>query len=130
MKLKTLLAASLFAGALAFTGCANSTYGNEKLSNATEKSINQKIIKGKTTKAEIKQMFGTPSDVNYLPNNEQQWVYSFSKGKIKTATMIPIVGMFAGGTKSETKKLTIVFDKNGIVKDYMFITSKGETNTF
>lgn len=110
-KLKNVVIFSLIVCVL--SSCA-STAGNQSIKNETQKSITSKIIKGKTTEAEILVMFGEPTTKTSLESNEERWLYSLVNSKMTAATYIPIVGLFSNGTDMKTKSLNILFE-NGKV---------------
>ncbi|MFT8336676.1 MAG: hypothetical protein ABF628_10920, partial [Acetobacter orientalis] len=55
------------------TACESS--GNSSIEKETSNSIDTKIIDGRTTKAEIKNYFGDPEDVDYKDKNTEVWKY-------------------------------------------------------
>lgn len=110
--MKTKIAGALLILVI-LSGCA-STAGNQSIKNETQQSIASKIIKGKTTVAEIRSLYGEPASKNSVDNNEENWLYSLVDSKMTAATYIPIVGLFSNGTEMKTKTLSIIF-KNGRV---------------
>jgi outer membrane protein assembly factor BamE (lipoprotein component of BamABCDE complex) len=94
-----------------FSGCSVKT-GNTNLENMSQSHIQKVIIKGKTTQNEIRGRFGEPSSTSILPTGEQSWMYMFAKARS---------GFFSGTSRGRT--LIIMFDKNGIVKNYTFSSS-------
>jgi outer membrane protein assembly factor BamE (lipoprotein component of BamABCDE complex) len=112
-------------GVFSFSGCAVRS-GSSNLSNVKQNDIKKLIIKGKTTKADIQKTFGEPYSTSILQNGDEQWTYMFTESKAKASNFIPIVGIFTG-SDYKGKTLMITFNKKGVVKDYMFSSSKGET---
>ena len=110
-----------------FIGCGVRS-GNTQLENKSISQISKKLIKGKTTQAEVKALFGEPQSVGMTPNGEVYWSYTYLKANPTAATYIPVVGAFVGGSKSKIKTLTIYFDKKGVVKNYSFISQKQTTH--
>lgn len=106
----------LFAAMLAATvaGCASS--GNQKLKNETETSVQNKIQQGKTTKAEVKSIFGSPDAVPYTDGGNEIWKYAFAKVKVNGTTFIPFYGLFHNGTNGTKKELTILFKDDKVQK--------------
>lgn len=106
----------LFAAMLAATvaGCASS--GNQKLKNETETSVQNKIQQGKTTKAEVKSIFGSPDAVSYTDGGNEIWKYAFAKVKVNGTTFIPFYGLFHNGTNGTKKELTILFKDDKVQK--------------
>lgn len=93
-------------------GCASAgrNYDSRKVSQ---------IEKGKTTEAELIQMFGLPTQrgVNSEDQTTMQWVYS--EATTKGATFVPIVGLFAGGVDTKTKILNVNLTNN-VVTSYTY----------
>jgi hypothetical protein len=111
---------------LAMTGCVSS--GNKVLKEETSSSVAQKIIKGKTTKQEIRSMYGDPMETSFTDSGKEIWKYHFVKAHIKASNLIPVVSLFASGSEGDKKELVVFFD-NDIVKNYSMSTSKIDTNT-
>jgi len=97
-------------------GCA--TVGNDSLREESESSVNAKLTVGKTTKAEVKDMFGSPIQTSYTDGGLEIWKYVLSKMSADATNFIPIVNIFAAGSSGTKKELTILFDGNGVVKKY------------
>ena len=100
--------------AVTFTGCASS--GNQKLKSETETSVQSKIHEGKTTKVEVKTLFGSPDAVSYTDGGNEIWKYSFAKVKVNGTSFIPFYGLFHNGTNGTKKELTILFKDNTVQK--------------
>lgn len=116
--------AVILAVVLSLSGCA--TIGNEQISRYETTS---KIEIGKSTKADVRALVGEPTKVNFQENGKEIWEYKFSKGHIKPATFIPLVGIFAGGMKVEGNTLTIMFNNAGVVEKYGTGKIEGESHT-
>ena len=112
---------------LALTGCAST--GNAVLKDETEQSVSTKIIQGKTTKAEIRKMFGAPLRVSFTDAGNEIYGYSFTKTQANASNFIPFVGILASGMHGTEKSLTVMFDDKGIVKRYSMDESAVSTNT-
>ncbi|EIL6443268.1 hypothetical protein LJU39_11505 [Citrobacter freundii] len=100
--------------AVTLTGCASS--GNQKLKSETETSVQSKIQEGKTTKVEVKTLFGSPDAVSYTDGGNEIWKYSFAKVKVNGTSFIPFYGLFHNGTNGTKKELTILFKDNTVQK--------------
>ncbi|WP_318367113.1 hypothetical protein [Enterobacter sp.] len=122
--MKKLVMAAFVAATLA--GCASS--GNQQLKNETETSVQSKIQEGKTTKAEVKTIFGSPDGVSYTDNGNEIWKYSFAKVKVNGTSFIPFYGLFHNGTNGTKKELTILF-KDDKVQKYTMAESAINTKT-
>ncbi len=98
------------------SGCAST--GNENLRKESEATVATKIVEGKTTKAEVKSIFGSPTRTSFTDAGNEIWNYDFSNVSADAISYVPIVSMF-GGTASGTKKeLVVMFDQNMIVKRF------------
>ena len=126
-KIATLLLTALF---LLLSGCAS--VGNETLRAESETSVKGKLTEGKTTKAEVKAMFGSPLKTTFTDGGLEVWTYEFSKVSADAVSYIPIVNLF-GATSSGTKKeLVALFDTAGVLKRYSMSESdvKQKTGVF
>jgi len=101
--------------------------GNVKLAAMSTKEMKGKLIFGKTTKSEVRDILGEASDIDFTENGEEKWVYFHRESKSKFINFVPIVNTFKSGTNDTTKKVVIVFDKNGIIKNHAVVSAKGET---
>ena len=117
---------SLLIGAL-LSGCAS--VGNTVLKKESEASVQQKIVQGKTSKAEIKAMFGAPVSTTFTDGGLEIWRYEMSEMHADPQNFIPLAIYFGssyGGTK---KELVIAFDDNGIVKKFSMTESPVSVKT-
>lgn len=121
MKMITIL---MCAGLL--LGCAST--GNVAIKEETEQTMQTKIIEGKTTKSEVRKMFGAPLNTTFTDGGNEIYRYSFSQTKAKGINFIPVVSMFKSGQRGTEKNLTIMFDDNGIVKRYSLDESAIDTS--
>ena len=104
------------------SGCAS--VGNKALKKETKETVEQKIVKGKTTKEEIKAMFGDPVSTNFTDSGNLIWHYEFVNTQAKAVNFIPIINLFESGMEGEKKELVIFFDKNGVVQNFSMSTSE------
>jgi outer membrane protein assembly factor BamE (lipoprotein component of BamABCDE complex) len=101
---KKLLICSLLAFLFLFISCASS--GNKAIKEENQASISEKIVKGKTTKEEIKAIFGDPVSVGFTDSGKEYWNYVFTK-------------THKSGAKCKMKQLVIMFDDTGeVVMNY------------
>ncbi|HXH63902.1 MAG TPA: outer membrane protein assembly factor BamE [Mariprofundaceae bacterium] len=121
------MAVTLAVAVLALAGCASS--GNLVLKDETQKTVAQKIRKGHTTEADIRKIYGDPMETRFTDSGNEIWEYDFVKAHAKAANYIPIVNMFGSGAVGDKKQLVIMFNKDGVVKNYSMSTSKVEENT-
>ena len=126
MKSKIALLAIL-AATLAISGCAS--VGNETLRSESESSVKAKMVEGKTTKPEVRAMFGSPLKTTFTDGGLEVWTYEFSKVSADAVAYIPIVNLF-GATASGTKKeLVAMFDANGTLKRFAMSESDVKQKT-
>lgn len=79
--------------------------GNPALWGQTEASIARKLFPGRTTKSDVKAIFGSTTNV-VLTDNGETWAYESS-----------VVTIFAGASYTRNT-LFILFDERGMVKRY------------
>jgi len=126
MKSKLVITGAI-ALALCLGGCASG--GNKVLKDETAQAASQKIIHGKTTKDEVRSMYGDPMETSYTDSGNEIWKYHFTKGHMTASSFIPVVSLFASGSKGKKKELVVFFDKNGVAQRHSMSTSDVETNT-
>lgn len=110
-----------------FTGCASS--GNETLRKETEASVKQKMVEGKTTKAEVKTMFGSPLKTTFTDGGMEIFTYELSKVSADAINYVPLVGLLGGSASGTKKELVILFDENSVVKRFSMSESPVQTKT-
>lgn len=123
---KALTLSLLTAGALLVSGCAVKA-GNETLGKMEKGHIDSKIVKGQTSKEDIKSIMGDPDRTDFDNNGNEKWVYAHVRKDAKLTNYIPIVDIFVKGTNDTTKTLVVLFNDNGTVKNYIASEAKGET---
>ena len=105
------------AGLLA-AGCAI-TYGLE-----FDTSKVSQIVKGKTTKEEVRAMLREPASTSMTADFEQ-WSYAYEK-RMPAAIVQEIYGKGTYGSTARPElmggaSLTVTFDKRGVVVDYALV---------
>lgn len=114
------------------SGCMS--YDTEHGTQMTAEKIHQ-IKKGITTRAEVEALLGPPSSVTMLGNGRRvmSYLYTGTKGELHATpiTYVPIVGLFAGGSKTSgvvhTQTLQVMLSDAGIVEDYEFSDTSSKT---
>jgi outer membrane protein assembly factor BamE (lipoprotein component of BamABCDE complex) len=110
----------LFCGAVltafVLSGCAS--VGNESLRKETEGSVAQKIVQGKTTKAEIKALFGSPTKTTFTDGGLEVWNYDFANVSADAISYVPIVNLFGASASGKKKELVVMYDTNNVVKRF------------
>lgn len=113
---KFVVAAAIAAGAVMLTGCAGT--GNDSLRAETEATVSTKIVEGKTTKNEIRGMFGSPMKTEFTDGGLEIWHYELTKVHGDAVNYIPIINLFGSSASGKNKELVVLFDPNNVVKRY------------
>ncbi|EAS4986559.1 hypothetical protein M5Q92_003000 [Salmonella enterica] len=112
--MKKFIVTSFFIAIFSISGC--STSGNQKIKNETAQSLQSKIIKNKTTKTELLTKLGEPDTKTTLDDGNEQWRYFMSNNQFNAATFIPVLGLFTGGSQTQSKTLDIEFNGQTVSK--------------
>jgi outer membrane protein assembly factor BamE (lipoprotein component of BamABCDE complex) len=112
--------------AIVLSACATS--GNVNMKDQTQSSVSQRIIEGKTTKAEIIQAFGQPTTVSFTDAGNEIWTYKHSREVSHVRNFIPYVNMISSGADTTTKELVVMFNKNEVVSKYTMREIQGTAN--
>lgn len=115
-KKSLILSAGLISALLFLQGCAS--HGNERLRTENETSVQQKIIQNKTTKQDIKGMFGSPLTTSFTGNGLEIWRYELANVSADAVNYIPIVNLFGSSASGTKKELVVLFNDNNTVKKY------------
>ncbi|UNU72707.1 outer membrane protein assembly factor BamE [Moraxella nasovis] len=110
--------------ALTLTACVST--GNISMKEQSQQSIDSKIIKGKTTKQEIANLFGHADAVTFTDSGKELWTYAYSRSKPKARNFIPY-NFFSLGDNVQTKELVVLFDTQGVVSNYTFRETANQT---
>ena len=102
--------------AVALSGCAS--VGNESLRKETEGSVAQKIVQGKTSKAEVRAMFGSPTKTTFTDGGLEVWNYDFTNVSADAISYVPIVNLFGASASGKKKELVVMYDDANIVKRF------------
>ncbi|HAU3195283.1 TPA: hypothetical protein JDE59_001971 [Salmonella enterica subsp. diarizonae] len=105
---------SLFIAIFSISGC--STSGNQNLKNENAQSLQSKIIKNKTTKTELLTKLGEPDTRTTLDDGNEQWRYFMYNNQFNAVSFIPVVGLFTGGSQTQSKTLDIEFNGQTVSK--------------
>lgn len=127
MKPRITSVLALAIASLLVAGCAST--GNETLRKETETSVQQKMIEGKTTKAEVKAMFGSPLKTTFTDGGLEIWTYELTKAHADAVNYIPLVGLLGGSASGVKKELVVLFDENDVVKRFSMSESPVKTKT-
>ena len=108
------------------SGCASS--GNEKVRTETMDSVASKVTKGTTTKNQVREFYGEPSEVSLTDAGGEVWKYSYAHATVKAVNFVPIVNLFSGGADVNKNEVVFIFDKNDIMQNYTVHASQSETH--
>lgn len=120
----TLLALSV--GVALLGGCASA--GNKQIANLHASQVADKVVKGETTQAEVRQMFGDPMQVSFTDSGKEIWKYDFTKLHAKVQNFIPVVNWFTTGETGRKKTLVFFFNRKKIVENYSMSSSHVDTH--
>lgn len=102
----------------AFVLCGCASVGNETLRNESETSVQTKLIEGKTTRTQVRSMFGSPLKTSFTDGGQEIWTFEFSKVSADAVSYIPIVNLFGASASGKKKELVVLFDKAGLIQRY------------
>lgn len=123
--ISTLLVAAVLMATV--SGCMS--MGNESLRRESEATIPQKLVEGRTTKADVRVMFGSPVTTSFTDAGLEIWKYELSKMSADAVTFVPIVNFFGSSMSGTKKELVILFDEKGILKRYSMSESPVSVKT-
>jgi len=118
MKIFSIVVTTLLMSAALLSGCAT---GNTSIANESAASIQQKIVKGKTTKADLRAAFGEPSETG-INEGKEFWAYQMAQSSGKS--YIPFASLVTGSSGISGKYLRISFNKKGVVESYDMTETK------
>lgn len=113
---KNFLVSGMLLAVLTLSGCQS--VGNESLRKETESSVAQKIVQGKTTKAEVRAMFGSPTKTTFTDGGLEVWNYDFSNVSADAISYVPIVNLFGASASGKKKELVVMYDDANVVRRY------------
>lgn len=102
---------------LLFVGCT-SHYGNQTLAKKSPADLKKELVKGKTTKAQVVEMYGKPEQTSFEDNGDEVILYSYSEGDFDATNLVPVVGTYIAKDEVRMKYIYIIFNKKGILKNY------------
>jgi outer membrane protein assembly factor BamE (lipoprotein component of BamABCDE complex) len=113
---KLTVAAAIAVGVLTLAGCAGT--GNDSLRSETESTVSTKIVQGKTTKEEVRNMFGSPMKTEFTDGGLEIWHYELTKVHADAVSYIPVINLLGSSASGQKKELVVLFDTNNVVKRY------------
>lgn len=124
---RAVVLSSLLLVAMGLVACASP--GNESLRDESETSVQNKMVEGKTSKAEVRSMFGEPLHTGSTEAGLEVWTYEFKGMSADGVSYVPVVNWFAGTASGTKKQLVVVFDEQSLVKRYAMNESEVTENT-
>jgi outer membrane protein assembly factor BamE (lipoprotein component of BamABCDE complex) len=118
---KLAVALAVAACVVTLSGCAGT--GNDSLRTESESTVSTKIVEGKTTKDQVRELFGSPMKTEFSDAGLETWHYEFSKLHGDAVSYIPVVNLFGTSASGEKKELVVLFDANNVVKRYSMSVS-------
>lgn len=93
--------------------------------NFDESKISE-IKKGQTTESDLTNMFGPPENRSINSDNGLTLAWIYSEAKVKGESFIPYAGPFLGGTRAQSKTLSVTLT-NSIVARFTYTGGGTET---
>jgi outer membrane protein assembly factor BamE (lipoprotein component of BamABCDE complex) len=107
--LRRLAVISLFAAAsLTLTGCASTGVQVDEAAVA-------KFEPGKTTYVEVVKALGPPTTSMVRSDGHRVILYTYAQARMRAATLVPLVGLFAGGMDTTSSNVSFEFDTHGVM---------------
>lgn len=119
---------------LSLAGCYS--IGNNDITN---KDLINQVQVGKTTKEDVKRMFGDPNSISrgklteampgdaaYNITMHEWWAYFHTKHESNMLGAVPYAGILLAGTKDEYSHFAVGFDEKGIVQHVTSGQMKGK----
>ena len=103
-------------------GCAS--VGNQRIADASVESVSKQMSKGRTTQAEVRDLYGDPMKTSFTDSGNEIWEYDFSRLHSKPTNFVPYVNAIYSGAEGDKKSLVIFFDKKKIVQQFTVSTSQ------
>jgi hypothetical protein len=98
---------------IALGACASS--GNDVLRQQDANAVNQTIIDGRTTRADVERIYGPPTTTSFADAQNEIWTYRWGRATARAENFIPYVGAFVGGADVQKKELVILFNAQNVV---------------
>src|SRR3546814_6350383 len=89
--------------------------GNERLRSESEATVASKITEGKSTKDDVRSLFGSPNKTSFTDSGLEIWNYEFSKVSADAVSYIPIVNWFGSSASGTKKALVVLFESKNLV---------------
>lgn len=99
--------------ALFVSGCQTRTFGHERLDDIGKY---MQLRENESTKSDVYETFGQPHDVRFDPVHDVTWVYYKIDMRMSGWTLVPFVGMAAGGHNVDTTFAYFAFDSSNTLR--------------
>lgn len=116
MRMKKVVALAVVSMAMV-GGLSGCSHGTQALASENQQSLESKLVRGKTTKAEVQALFGEPAQKSNRAAGES-WLYTSNEMSAKT--FVPFLPIITGDYGTKMRNLEINFNKKGVVADYEF----------
>lgn len=103
-------------------------FGCASIGHMIDQSAADRIKKGETTKGQVIDLIGSPTQVTRLSNGDTTFVYLYVRVASKPESFIPIVGLFAGGSNVQNQIVVVTFGPDDIVKTITSTYGATESN--
>jgi outer membrane protein assembly factor BamE (lipoprotein component of BamABCDE complex) len=131
LKFSKILSSLVVFLSLALAGCAN--VGNQSVKDLSEAEANNQIVKGVTTKNDIKEAFGSPMESTFTDGGLTIWTYQYDDTSAFTAetvgSMVLTLGLAGTKARGTRNELVILFDEQDVVKQFNMSNSPIEAGT-
>lgn len=82
---------------------------------------------GRTSYNDVVGALGQPTSNMMASNGERTIMYTYAHAQVRAATLIPVVGIFAGGMDTNSTNAIFTFDSKGVLKSHS--TSRSQYGT-
>jgi outer membrane protein assembly factor BamE (lipoprotein component of BamABCDE complex) len=116
---------------ISLLGCAN--HGSTVLKELNESDVNSKITVGKTTRNQIRAMFGSPLETTYTDGGLEIWKYRFEDttgwNPENVASQTLTLGLAGSKLVGTEKELIILYNDDYTVKRFNMSSSPVQRGT-
>ena len=90
--------------------------GNQKMKKYSDQQLEDKIVAGTTTKAQVEAMLGKPDKIDKDKNGREQWTYTSTKLSANPLNFIPVSRVLTG-QNGQIRKLVLTFKGDVVYSD-------------
>lgn len=131
MKKSPLLLGAIVLSVAMLSGCTT-TLGDQRLSNTTRSSLRQKLVRGRTTESQTRELLGDPTKTTFTSHGDTVWTYSLmtAHATAKNYVLSALSDGFAGNhMKQHEKTVTMLFDRRKVLMRYSYSDSDYSAQT-